>query len=116
MVSKALRCVLHKFRMVSKALNICNMRKVYYDLVHSVLQYGILAWGTTGKITIKKAEIPQKRFLKIMQNKSHLYPAILLYKECKVPNIKHIYAEKLVISQYRNKHTLAISAHIYSTR
>lgn len=113
---KKLRGVLFKFKSLKQILNEDNLKIAYYGLVQSLLQYGIIAWGSVSRNYLQKLEIMQKRFLKLIFNKEYRYPTEQLYTETKVYCLRQLYYKNLLILQYKNKHMLTKVNHPYATR
>lgn len=49
------------------------MKRVYYALVHSLLQYGTTLWLNVAEYPIRKLEILQKSLIKILLGNPHDY-------------------------------------------
>lgn len=115
-LSKKLRCLLFKFKILKQVLELKTLKTVYYALVDSLLQYGIAAWGTTSKNNLKIIESLQKRFLKTIFNKPLLYPTTQLYIETKILDLRLLYFKNIVMYQFKNKHKLEDIDHHHNTR
>lgn len=113
---KKLRQILFKFKQLKKILDIGHLKIIYYSIVESHIQYGIIGWGGAYRNHIKQLEVIQKRFLKIMYSKTHLYPSDLLYSETKIKDITQIYCYKCSIMQHKKRRCLPIIQHEHNTR
>lgn len=113
---KKLRGILFRFKLLKQVLDIKNLRIMYHGLVQSLLEYGIIAWGSVKSTYLKKLEVIQKRFLKLMFNKKCTYPTDLLYEEAKICSLSQLYFKNLALSQYKYKDKLKMAEHQYITR
>ena len=115
-VSRTLRSILYNFKYFNKIVDTRHMRIIYFALVESRLQYAILGWGGVATTHLKKLDILQKRFLKIMYNKENTYPSDLLFIESKILDVRQLYFCSIVNYIYKNKTDLQYIDHPYSTR
>lgn len=115
-VSKTLRYMLYKFRYLRSILDITHLKIVYYALVQSRLQYGILSWGGILDTHLTKMEVLQRRILKIMYNRKYDYSSDLVFGESQVLDIRQLYVHDIIVNVYRNRHSLRKIDHEYGTR
>lgn len=115
-VCNTLRSILFRFRYLKRILDIPTLKTIYYALVESRLRYGIVAWGSSVKEHIKKLEVVQKKFIKIMLNKPHNYPSDNLYGDAKVFDPRQLFFLAIILFQFRNKSSLLELNHNYNTR
>lgn len=115
-IVNTLRYMLPKFKYLIKVLNTHHMKILYHALIESRLQYGILGWGGVADIHLKKIEILQKRFLKIIFKRPYRYPTDELYREAKCFDLKQSFFYCILVNLYRNKHELKTIEHKYTTR
>ena len=64
---------------------------LYYNLVYSRIQYGILTWGTATKLLTKKIEIRLNRIVGIATFSSIYTPINTMYKQLNILKISDIY-------------------------
>lgn len=115
-VCNTVRSILFRFKFLKSILDLPNLKTIYYSLVESRLSYGIIGWGSAVNYYIKKLEIIQKKFLKIMLNKVNTYPSDNLYIDANVLDIRQLFYYTVVINLYNKKNTLRPVDHTYQTR
>lgn len=115
-ITRILRSLLYKFKLLTKIIEIPQIRIVYSALVESRIRYGVLGWGGMAKTHLKKLEIMQKWFLKIIYKKDYTYPTELIYMETRVLDVRQIYFLAVVSNQYKNRQTSSSVDHVYPTR
>ena len=64
---------------------------LYYNLVYSKIQYGILTWGTATKLLTKKIEVCLNRIVRIATFRSIYIPINTMYKQLNILKISDIY-------------------------
>lgn len=115
-VTKTLRSLLYKFKLLRDILDLPQLLITYTALIESRIRYGILGWGGVAKTHLKKLEILQKRFLKIMFRKDFTHPTDQLYQEAEVLDIRQLYFISVVTYQYKNRNSSDYVDHDYPTR
>ena len=74
---------------------------VYYNLVYSRIQYGILTWGTATKLLTKKMEVCLNCIIRIATFSSIYTPINSTYKQLNILKILDIYHLELGKSMYQ---------------
>lgn len=115
-VTNTLRTILFKFKYLRNLLDIVHLKIIYYALVESRLSYGILGWGGIANSHLKKLEILQRWFIKVMFKKERTYSSELLYSEARILDIRQIYFLRANIFQYKNKALSRFTDYTYETR
>lgn len=103
------------------------LKNVYFALVYSHLNYGILSWGAANLTTLYPMQIKQNYFLKVMFRLDILYHTDTIYFDNKLLKIKEIYHLKclrfmhsfysnLLPPAFDNFLTLANNVHSHNTR
>lgn len=115
-IIQKLRRLLPKFKLFKSFLDINHLEKMYFALVQSHLNYGILGWGGVNQNVLKNLETLQKWFLKIIYNKDYLYSSEKLYKESKKMDIKKLYYYNILIYIFKNINNINYNKHLYNTR
>lgn len=114
---KKLRSLLYKFTTIKNILKAKKpLKAIYYGMIESLLKYGIIGWGGANKFNIKPLIQVQKRFLKIMYERSYRYPTDLLFNESEVLHIRQIYSETILNYHYKHFDRNQIIDHRYDTR
>lgn len=113
---KKLRSLLTKFTYFKKFFDINHLKLMYTALVESHLVYGIVAWGSATKSCLKSLEVIQKWILRIMFDKSRMYPGNSLYNDTKIYDIRQLYCKCLLVYQYKLKSSIHLIEHLYNTR
>lgn len=111
-----IRKALYKFKLLKAILKRETIVNVYYALVQSVIQYGIIGWGGVANCYLVPLEILQKLVLKIIFNKDYSYSTELLFIESNIFSIRQIYMYSLALFAYKHQKLLTISTHPYPTR
>lgn len=114
-IIKSLRPILYKIKFLNRYLDLPVMKTIYYSLVESRLNYGILGWGGAASCHLLELEILQKRFLKIIFKRDMLYSTNLLYQEAQILDIGQLYYTQLVYFQYKYKRHDYLD-HLHNTR
>lgn len=94
--TKKVRRLIYKFYELRNVLptNVCKM--VYYSLVESILDYGIIVWGGACKTVLSSLNVAQKYIIKIMMFKNKRYPSDLLFKESKLLTLHQLYVRRII--------------------
>lgn len=104
------RKLLYIFKRLSYIASSEIIKMTYYALCHSVLQYGITAWGSTTKTNLISLERAQRAILKVAFRKPYRYPTDDLYKTCKVLRVRQIFIMSTALRFHKNaKSLVAIS-------
>lgn len=86
-----LRGLIWRFRRLSSVLDLQHLKVMYYALVESLIRYGIVGWGGAYNNILKKLEIQQKWFIKIIFKKNIRYPTEALFNETGLWDIRKLY-------------------------
>lgn len=113
---KKLRSILYKYKYLAKFLSFHHRKILYHSLVEPHLMYGILSWGRLGTTYLKKLEVTQKRFLRILTSNDYRCPTDRLFSESCVYDLRQIFYFQVCIKQYSSQENLLLPAHSYSTR
>ena len=91
-ITGKIRKLIHKFYELRNILTLNTLKIVYYAVVESVINYGIVVWGNAGSTIMTKLQIAQKWIIKVMLCKNSRYPTELVYKDSQLlsPNQLHI--------------------------
>lgn len=99
---KKLRIILFKFYQLKNRLDLKQKKILYYSLVQTHLTYCIIGWGGVSKIYLRPLEVIQKKFLKLILNKSILYSSDKLYEESGILDLRQLFYKLLVLNQYKD--------------
>lgn len=99
---KRLRHMYYKFRQIRSFLAPKLLKMVYYALVQSILEYGILCWGSAYKTVIKPLRTAQNIIIKIISKKPMFYRTHALYSEYEALPIIKLYAKKIILFVHQN--------------
>lgn len=91
-----LRYCLLKFYRLKNILNAKTLKMVYFALIYSRLQYGIVGWGGIRDTHLEPLNIIQKHIIKVISNKPNRFPSEQLFRDTKLFDIRQIYMLKLV--------------------
>ena len=93
---------------------------VYYNVVYSHLQYGIILWGNTTKSILTKLQIKQIRIIELICYKSAKRLRLKrLYHKLHLLNINGIYKlelAKFILKAYLNKFCVFCSEYLISVK
>lgn len=115
-VVKKLRSLIPIFKYLKDILPRDNLLTIYYSLVESHINYGILGWGGVNKTILNYLELTQKRIIKIMFKKDLSFPTDELYYETKLFDARKLFYYAICVNQYKNKKDLINISHNYHTR
>ena len=113
---KKLRSLIPIFKHITDILPLNNNRTIYYALVESHINYGILGWGGVNKVYLHRLETTQKRLLKIIFKKNPTFPSDELFSETKIFDTRQLFYYAICLNQLKNQTKLNNIAHHYITR
>lgn len=104
-----------------------TLLQLYYSLVHSRLQYGLLIWGTATQKALKNLKVGQNKVIRIITSTSRFEHITPFYKQLNILKLNEMHTFELAKFMYRfyNKQlpslfddffTKVSSTHNYSTR
>lgn len=103
-ISKKLRSLIHFFWQLRNIADSSLMWSVYYALAHTVIDYGILAYGGACATTLSLAQPAQNSIIRVINKKPSRYHNEDLYREAGVLNIRQQYMYRLCNYYHNNKH------------
>ena len=83
-VTTKIRKLIYKFYELRHVLSLSTLKMVYYALVETVLNYGLVVWGSAGVTILNKLQVAQKYIIKIMLFKNKRFSTEFLFKESQV--------------------------------
>lgn len=95
-VTNKVRKVIHKFYELRHVLPRNTLKMVYYSLVESTLNYGLVVWGGACKTFLTAPFIAQKYIIKIMLFKDRRFSTELLFQECGLLTLEQLYIKSLI--------------------
>lgn len=101
-VTNNIRKLYYIFRQLRTFLDLKLIKMLYYTFVQNIVQYGIIAWGSAYKTTIKKVEVAQRILIKICLSQPYDYPTNLIFCHFKVFSIKQLYVQKILLYMHKN--------------
>ena len=84
-------------------LNLQNMKSLYFSLIHSYINYGNIAWGSTNKTKLLKLHKHQKHAGRIIFFKRRTSPSRNLMKKLNILNTYQINLYQNLIFMYQHK-------------
>lgn len=111
-LSKVCYLIIHLKNTVSKTI----LKTLYYGLVQSTLQYGLIFWGSS--VHLNKAFIVQKKILRHMTGVHPLTSCKPLFKDLQILTLPCLYIFQLImyIRTNKNSFTKNNEVHLYNTR
>lgn len=86
-------------------LRLENLKRVYYAIVQSMLQYGIIGWGGTYDNILKPLKIIQRLIIKVILKKPSTFSTETLFATFNVPTIDIMYKKYSIIQIFKEKQT-----------
>ena len=77
------------------------LRTLYYSMVHSRVQYGIILWGSTFHSTLRKLEVRLNDIVRIMTGRRKFDHVSPLYKNLSLLKLQDIYKLELAKFMYQ---------------
>ena len=77
-------------------INTNILRSIYFAIVHSHLNYGLLTWGAAKMIHTNPIQIKQNYFLRVMYKLPRMYNTNQLYFNNKILRLHELYHSKLL--------------------
>lgn len=94
-----------------------NMKKMlYYALIQSIVEYGLVIWGGSYMCETIKVEKSMNMILRIILNKDRMHSAEPLYKMLKILNFKELYLLKVLKFSIKYVHRWEMRPTPYSIR
>lgn len=87
---------MYLFAKIKRIGDIKIIKMLYFSFVQSILQYGIIAWGSACKTTLETLRRSHNIILRIILSKDRMYSSALLYKEFEVFDITQLYLYKML--------------------
>lgn len=116
MISKKLRCVIYKLKLISKIVNRKLAKVFYYSLFQSILTYGIIGWGGLYDNNLKPLYSLQKYAIKIIFNKVLRFSSRVLFKEHKILPVRFLFFKAAAIFCKKYPHLITVTNHDHLTR
>lgn len=106
LVKRIRKCIyIYIFIRLRNILNIKQLKNVYYSIVQSMLQYGIVGWGGSYNNIINSVKIVQKLIIKVILKKPSTFETELLFKIFNVPTIDKLYKKYSILQIHKdNQH------------
>ena len=80
------------------------LQMIYYSLGHSVLTYGILAWGSASCNIINPIFVLQKKIIRVVSGSSWFAHTSPIFKELRILKLQDLYKFQILSSMYRILH------------
>lgn len=116
LIVKKIRGVISKLKYLKEFLDLSELKTIYYALIQSHINYGILAWGGVNNNYLHALNVIQKWSLKIILNKNYTYPTDMLFKEAGVLDVRQLFGIAMCHQIFKNKNLLPLHVHEYDTR
>uniref|UniRef100_A0A1B6LGF7 Reverse transcriptase domain-containing protein n=1 Tax=Graphocephala atropunctata TaxID=36148 RepID=A0A1B6LGF7_9HEMI len=93
---KMLRLSIRTFYFLRNFCSTSLLRSLYFALINSRLQYGIVCWGGTYKYLLEKLRITQNYFLRIILKKNKRESSFPLFLQMKILPFQHLFIFKVL--------------------
>lgn len=111
-----MRTILYTMRMLKSVLNQNELKTVYHSLAESLLQYGIIGWGSASQSHLKPLDTVQRSLIKTIFNKNWQYPTNSLYEETRILHSKQLFARSILMYQFKTNNQFETVNHCYDTK
>lgn len=113
-----IRRLFYVFLQLRNILSIKNLKLIYYALAQSIIQYGIIGWGSACKSILEPLQRTQNILLRIILKKHRRYKTNKLYTEFNTFNITQLYFYKILyfINKKNISNTIDRTNHKHNTR
>ena len=91
----------------SKYLNFNCLKKLYFSLIHSHLNYGNIVWASCFKTKLKKLFVKQKHAIRIIFKTNRFASSKPLMLEMNALNIYQLNIFNILQFMYKIKHNMA---------
>lgn len=115
-ITKKLTRYIYFFRAIRNILNINDIKKVYYAVCQSQIEYGITGWGSALSTHMDRLNIAQKGVLKTILKLPVRTPTEELFQNIQVYNIQKLYAKNILFKIKKNISEYSTVQHRYTTR
>lgn len=115
-VVRKLRGLLSRFKVLREFLNVKQLKIMYFSLIQSHLNYGIIGWGGAYKNHLTNLETIQKWFLKIIFYRKKTYPSDDLYSEANVLDLRQLFSYTILLRLFTHREHISQISHSYDTR
>lgn len=95
-LKKYLRCTLRHFYYLRNVCSTKLLKRIYYGIFHSKLQYGIACWGGSYQNKIQPILTLQKYVIRKMCRKSGRHSSFPLFCSLKILPVRHLYCFKVL--------------------
>lgn len=115
-LNNKIRATIRTFYFLNKFCNTHLLRNLYYTLVQSRLQYGLICWGGAYKILIDKLRVSQNHIVRILLRKNLRSSSFPLFQQIKALPIQHLYVYKVLTLFYKRSGNEGTNFLVYGTR
>lgn len=113
--SKKLTKLIYSFKKLRNILSTRDLKRVYYALCHSLLEYGIVGWGSAASNHVKRLKKTQNWIIKTILKVPVRTPTTDIFNLFDVPSLQKIYAKNILVHHLKNKPE-ANPSHNHKTR
>lgn len=115
-VTTKIRKVIYKFYELRNILAFKLLKTIYFSLVESLINYGIIVWGSACKNVLNSLDVAQKYIIKIIMFKTKRYSSQLLFQESNLLNVEQLYIKAVIRFMLNNDYYRNVIAHTLCTR
>lgn len=115
-VTNKIRKVIFKFYELRNILPFKILKLVYYAVVESIINYGLVVWGSAGATIMTKLHIAQKWIIKLMLFKNRTYPTHLLYKDSNLLTPNQLFIKSIIRYMLKSPEYKQVINHNVNTR
>lgn len=115
-ISTKVRKLTHLFLGIRNILCIKDLKRLYYALCNSLLEYASLGWGGCTKTILDPLAKAQKSLLRVILKKPFRYPSDVLFDEIRVLDVRQLYIKKIILHTQKQRHHYHSIDHYHDTR
>jgi hypothetical protein len=93
---KKCRKMIYVFKILRDVFNTRILRTIYFAMVQSILEYGIIGWGGMSKTLLQPLERAQRLVIKVMYRRCREYPTEELHRESGFLTIRQLYVRTIL--------------------
>lgn len=116
LTSTKVRKLTHLFRAIRNILCLKDMKRIYFAMCNSILDYASLGWGGCTKTILDPLAKAQKSLIRVILKKPFRYPSNSLFEEFRVLDVRQLYMRKVILHTQRQRHHYTSVHHYHDTR
>lgn len=116
LTSTKVRKLTHLFIAIRNILSVKDLKRIYFAMCNSILDYASLGWGGCSKTILDPLAKSQKSLLRVILKKPFRYPSDSLFEEFRVLDVRQLYMRKIILHTQKQRHRYISVDHYHNTR